>query len=332
MSIRSRSDRPFTILISSAGRRVSLLRTFRRALDAIGIPGRVIACDLTELTSAMQMADSRYVVPRCDSPEFADVVRRLCATERVDLVIPTIDTELPIWAQLKGQLATAGTTVAVSSPSAIAIAADKRKSNAHCLRSGIPVPRQSTPALVSGTQSQWSLPLVVKPPMGSASKGLQLIRAWRELERTPDDESDEDLIVEEFLPGVEHTVDVYVDRSGEVHCPVVRRRLEIRAGEVSKSRVVREQGLASLAAKVVQTLPGAQGVLNVQIFWDGTSANVVEINARFGGGYPLTWRAGGRYSEWLIREVAFGEQPPADPSIEFDLTMLRWDEEIFVEQ
>jgi carbamoyl-phosphate synthase large subunit len=332
MSIRPRPDRPFTILISSAGRRVSLLRTFRQALDAIGIPGRVIACDLTELTAAMQMADVRHVVPRCDSPGFAAAMRLLCASEQVDLVIPTIDTELPIWAQLKGELAQAGTTVAVSSPSTIAIAADKRRTNAHCLSSGIPVPRQSTPALVSDIRSQWSLPLVVKPPMGSASNGLHIVRAWDELDHIVKNESHEAVIVEEFLPGVEHTVDVYVDRSGEVHCPVVRRRLEVRAGEVSKARVVRDDGLASLATKVVETLPGAYGVLNVQIFSDGLTAGLVEINARFGGGYPLTWRAGGRYSEWLIREVAFGEKPPAAPSIQDDLTMLRWDEEVFVEQ
>jgi carbamoyl-phosphate synthase large subunit len=152
------------------------------------------------------------------------------------------------------------------------------------------------------------------------------VRTWAEFDSVIGD----DLVVEEFLSGVEYTVDVFVDRAGEVRCPVVRRRLEVRAGEVSKARVVRDDQLASLAVKVVETLPGAYGCLNVQIISDGADAGVVEINARFGGGYPLTWRAGGRYSEWLIREIAFGEKPPAAPPVDYGLTMLRWDEEVLV--
>jgi carbamoyl-phosphate synthase large subunit len=322
-------DRPFTVLISAAGRRVSLLRSFRDALAAVNLPGRVIATDLTMLSSAMQIADECFTVPRCTDPSFPDEMLRLCHRENVDLVVPTIDTELPVWARLQPQIEAAGTTVAVSSPSAIDIAADKRKTNAHCAASGIPVPKQGTLGEVDRMRRNWSLPLVVKPARGSSSVGLHIVRSWSEFDRILELDG-EDLIVESFLPGLEHTVDVLVDRSGNVHCPVVRRRLEVRAGEVSKARVVKDDGLASLAVKVVETLPDAYGVLNVQMFSDGISSGVVEINARFGGGYPLTWRAGGRYSEWLVREVAWHEKPPVEPQLDYHLTMLRWDDEVFV--
>lgn len=315
----------FTVLVSSAGRRVSLIRSFREAFAAIGIPGRVLACDLSELTSAMLSADAGHVVPRCDAPEFAAAVTDLCATHRIDLVVPTIDTELPAWAALREPLARSGTTVAVSSPATIALVGDKSATNAHCLTTGVRVARQATPAAVRG----WAFPLVVKPRTGSASIGMHVVRDQAEFDHVIAVEGHRDLIVEEFLPGLEYTVDLLVDRSGEVHCPVVRRRLEVRAGEVSKARVVRDDAIASLAAKVVETLPEAYGVLNVQIIADGRDAGIVEINGRFGGGYPLTWRAGGRFSEWLIREVAYGEKPPPEPIIEHGLTMLRWDEEVF---
>jgi carbamoyl-phosphate synthase large subunit len=328
----SNGTSPFTVLISSAGRRVSLLRTFREAFEAMGVPGRVIACDLSELTSAMRVADDRFTVPRCDDPEFGPTMVELCAAEGVDLVVPTIDTELPVWANLREPLARSGTAVAVSSRATIDVAADKSLTNAHCRSAGIYVARQATPSVVSEARSQWRLPLVVKPQRGSASIGLHIVHTWAEFDWVTRDEAGQDLVVEEFLPGVEHTVDLFVDRRGEVHCPVVRRRLEVRAGEVSKARVVRDDDLASLAAKVVETLPGAYGPLNVQIMADGPDAGIVEINARFGGGYPLTWRAGGRYSEWLIREVAFGEKPPAGRPVEHGLTMLRWDEEVLLRE
>jgi carbamoyl-phosphate synthase large subunit len=319
--------RPFTVLLSSAGRRVSLLRSLREALDAADLAGRVVACDLGWTAPAMHVADAGFTVPACDDPVFGERVVELCAREKVDLVIPTIDPELPVWAALRAELSGAGTTVAVSDLAAIAVASDKRRTNEHCRAFGLPCPRQATVSGVLDDRAGWRLPLIAKPARGSASRGLRRITAWDELGRLP---ADDDLVLEELAAGTEHTVDVYVDRAGVVHSPVVRRRLEVRGGEVSKSQVVPDGQLASLAVKTVETLPGAYGVLNVQMFTDGRSAVVIEINARFGGGYPLTWRAGGRFGEWLIREVAWGEAPPADPVIEHGLMMLRWDEEVFV--
>lgn len=323
------SARPFTILVSSAGRRVSLARTFRQTIAELGIPGRVIAADLSDLAPAMHYADARFIVPRCTDPSFDSTVLQLCDREHVDLVVPTIDTELPIWARLRAQLRAAGTTVAVSNAQTIEIASDKQKTNRHCADAGIPVPRQSAVLPVLADRRGWHLPLVVKPARGSASVGLQIVETWADLEQIAIANTD-DLVVEQCLSGVEYTVDLYVDRRGRVHCPVVRQRLEVRAGEVSKSQVIRDDELSSLAAKVVETLPGAYGVLNVQMFSDGSNVGVIEINARYGGGYPLTDKAGGTYSKWLVQEVATGANPPFDPDIRHGLTMLRWDEEIFV--
>jgi len=59
-----------TILLSSAGRRHALLQIMRRTLADLGLPGRVVAADMTRLSAAYQDADQGYVVPRCTSPEF----------------------------------------------------------------------------------------------------------------------------------------------------------------------------------------------------------------------------------------------------------------------
>jgi carbamoyl-phosphate synthase large subunit len=318
----------FTVLLSSAGRRVSLLRSLREAVTATGLPARIIACDVTWLAPAMHTADAGFVVPACTHPDFAASVTELCHNEDVNLVIPTIDTELMVWAQLKPAMAETGTTVAVSDPRTIEIAADKRKTNRHCTALGVPCPRQASLAEVRANRAAWRLPLVVKPARGSSSNGVRHVSTWEEFDQILD--GCNDLIVEERAMGAEHTVDIYVDPNGNPHCPVVRRRLEVRSGEVSKAQVVEDSRLASLAIKTVEKLPGAYGPLNVQMFSDGHTASVVEINARFGGGYPLTWRAGGRYGEWLARE-ACGQSPSKETEIDTNLTMLRWDEEVFVD-
>jgi carbamoyl-phosphate synthase large subunit len=275
----------------------------------------------------MQLADAGFLTPQCTDPAYAEHMATLCERERVDLVVPTIDPELPVWAGLRHALAAAGTTVAVSAPAVIDIAADKRHINRHCRRYGLPCPRQGSVADVLADPSSWDWPVIAKPARGSSAAGLRRITGRAELELLA---ADPDLVVEEVAPGVEYTVDIYVDRDGAAHAPVARRRLAVRGGEVSQAVVVRDGALQTLTTKVVETLPGAFGVLNVQLFSDGREASVIEINARFGGGYPLTWRAGGRYGEWLVREIAYDQPPPPEPSIEDGLMMLRFDEEVFV--
>jgi len=78
-------------------------------------------------------------------------------------------------------------------------------------------------------------------------------------------------------------------------------------------------------------MPGAYGALNVQCFStaDG-ELKVIEINARFGGGYPLAHRAGAPITRWLIEEILGREPQERFDDWEDGLTMLRYDEAVFV--
>lgn len=62
----------------------------------------------------------------------------------------------------------------------------------------------------------------------------------------------------------------------------------------------------------LQRLPhisGCVGCICVQVFYNPETEDIVgiEINPRFGGGYPLTYKAGGDFSELMIREYFLGE-------------------------
>ena len=94
-------------------------------------------------------------------------------------------------------------------------------------------------------------------------------------------------------------------RDGRCVCSVPRRRLAVRAGEVEKGVTVRDQALERLARRIAEALPGAYGVLNVQIFVDPVAGEprVIEINARYGGGFPLAFQAGARFPAWTIEEI-----------------------------
>ncbi len=135
-------SKPFNVLISSAGRRVVLLECFQLALAKLGLAGVVHAADSSRVSAAFQYAKASHAIPRCTSPEFVATMLEICRREQIALVIPTIDTELPVYAAAKERFAEIGTTVAVSSAEAIAIANDKRRTHAWLTSHKLPTVKQ----------------------------------------------------------------------------------------------------------------------------------------------------------------------------------------------
>jgi carbamoyl-phosphate synthase large subunit len=318
---------PFNILLSSAGRRVGLLRLFQAALAELDIRGKLVATDVSPLAAAWQQADIRHLVPRCDAPEYIDCLLQICRREHVRVVVPTIDTELAVLSRYRAQLAAENIEALVSQPECVAIAADKIRTNAWLVANNFPTVRQTTVAGVAASPGDWQIPLIAKPRNGSSSVGLLRVDDRRALEHVSDPDS---YVVETVAAGQEYTVDVLVNRQGRAVCAVPRRRIEIRGGEISKGVTVRARDIEALACAICERLPGAYGALNVQLFKaeDG-SLSVVEINARFGGGFPLSAQAGADYPRWIIEELCGAPSPPRHDAWRHGVGMLRYDSEVF---
>jgi carbamoyl-phosphate synthase large subunit len=315
----------FTILVTSAGRRGALVGLLRRALAEAGLEGRVLAADASPLSAAYHLADAGFLVPPHRDPGHVDALLDLCRQEDVRLVVPTHDGELPLLAAARDRFAELGVVVSVSAPDAVAIGRDKARTHAFCLQHGFPTVRQAARDVVLAQTDAWRWPLIAKPREGSASVGVVRVTTPEELLLLEGD----DLVVQEIAPGEEHTIDVLVLRDGRVVCPVPRRRIEVRAGEVSKGVTVRDERLESLARDVAAALPGAYGAMCVQAFRSGDDVRVVELNMRYCGGFPLAFEAGAHYPAWQIQEVC-GEEPAVREDWRAGLVMLRYDEAVFV--
>ena len=135
--------------------------------------------------------------------------------------------------------------------------------------------------------------------------------------------------MQERSPGAEHTVDVLVLRDGRCRVAGPRKRTEVRAGE-AKGVTVRHEPLQALARGIAGALPGAYGVLNVQVFADGDELRVIKVNARYGGGFPLAYEAGAR----LRVDDRGAARPAVDRGrrLARGLVMLRYDEAVFVDE
>jgi len=316
------------ILLSSAGRRVGLLACIRDSIDIRGAGRKVFAIDSVSTAPAAFFGDSAWPVPRCNDPNFLDRVLDLCTEHSVGLLVPTIDTELPVYAAAVDEFAGFGVTVCISSPSTVKICRNKISCHEWLSANGFPTVRQTDVLTALCDPQAWPLPLIAKPYNGSASIGVRRIDTRPDLEALA--KTTNGCIIQEVAAGREFTINVYVNRSGECVCALPHWRMEVRAGEVSKGITVKDRRLMDLAQAVSEALPGAYGPLNIQCFMDDAGAiRIIEINPRFGGGYPLAHHAGGRFTDWLLDELE-GRRISSYEDWTDDLAMLRYDEAVFV--
>ena len=315
------------VLVSSAGRRGALIQLIKQALAPIG--GRVLAVDAGKWSSACRLADSWAQIPRCDQDDFLPAVLDYCRQHHIRLIIPTIDTELPIYAAHRGTFADHGIVVAVSGSETVAICGDKQATHQFLAHQRLPMVRQYSQATPL-EQLKTRLPLVIKPRFGSASQGVQLVEDAEALEfylgRT------ESPIVQELASGKEFTVNFFVDERRRCLFSVPHLRVETRGGEVSKCVTVKQPRLMELAAELGRCLPDAWGPMCFQAFVDESGApRIIELNARFGGGYPVAHRAGADFIQCLVARVQGAAVPVPTEDWREGTAMTRWDDAVFTD-
>jgi len=143
------------------------------------------------------------------------------------------------------------------------------------------------------------------------------------------------LLVQDYVPGQEFTIDVYRSRDGEVRCIVPRQRLVVRSGEVEKGVTRKDPQLMDAARRLAVLLGDLWGVFCCQCRRDPTSGvdgiRFFEVNPRFGGGTPLSIAAGANLPLYLLQEV-LGRPITAEIGAFTDqLLMLRYDDAAFMQ-
>lgn len=321
-------QRGLKILLTSAGRRVELLQCFRAAAADLGVDIQVLACDLRpRLSSACHHADGAFAVPRVDDPGYVDALLKICAHHGIALVVPTIDPELLPLSLARAAFAAVGTEVAVSDPSVVEMARDKLATASFLSAHDVSSPRTMPLEEESQVPADWPWPAIIKPRHGSASRGLRIGAGPDDLPVT----FEEPLILQERLAGTEFTINMFFARDGGLRCAIPHERLQVRAGEVEKGRTRRIAELRHIADRLAAAMPGARGALCFQaMLAPDDSPRVFEINARFGGGYPLAHYAGATFAKWLIEEQLELPSSATDDWREH-VVMLRYDAALFIE-
>jgi carbamoyl-phosphate synthase large subunit len=327
MAATTGSRQEFPILVSSAGRRVELMALLREDATRLGLQPRIVATDTNPVVApACLAADVYYEVPPTNDKSFIASLVEVCRKEGVRLLVPTIDSELQPLARDRAALVERSVFLNLSSLASLVVTQDKAKTARVLSEAGIVVPKTAPINEVIAEPSAWEWPLIAKPVSGSSSVGVSQVGSASELETLEKIRSD--LIVQEFVRGPEYTVNVFVDDAGRCRSIVPHFRRQVRGGEVSKAITVKNAVLADVAGKIVKAIPGFFGAICFQAIVGPDGPAVLEINARFGGGFPIAHRAGARFTQWLI-ELAAGLPSSISDEWSDGVWMLRYDSAIY---
>lgn len=259
---------------------------------------------------------NRHLVMRGDHPDFVSHLIALCEKHGIDAVVPTVDAELLPLARGAGRFEAIGVKVMVASEATLETCIDKWLLLTTCSGT-VPVPWST----LGGAPMSWSemFPCIVKPRTGSGSRGVFKIDSVEALRKVS---LSDKLIVQQYLPGEEYSVDVYVGKDGSLRAAVPRLRLKVDSGVAVTSRTVRIPELSRYAAKVARIIQ-LRGVANIQFRRDSEGMpRLLEVNARFAGTMSLTVRSGVNMPALALDEL-FGTEPPPGPWEFEEIAMVR---------
>jgi len=311
------------VLITAASRRVPLVRAFRNAVEKYG-RGRVITTDMNPMSPALYFGHKHYMVPLATDKYYIPILESICDAENVNLVIPTIDDELPIFGRELARFERTGIDVAVSSERTSLICNDKYETYSFCRANGIKTPETSLANDVNFARLHY--PVFVKPRFGRGSVNVFSVANESQLKLFLDYVPD--ALVQDHLPGTEFTVDVLCDFSSRPLSIVPRERLVIRAGVSDRGITRKHSEVMAFAREVTEKLE-VIGPANIQCKWDGHDVSLIEVNPRFSGGIPLTIAAGADFPAWLVQLKAGIHIPQQLGKFQDGLAMMSFEESIF---
>lgn len=311
------------ILVTGAGGPAAI--SFLKAIK--NLPIEVHVADMDPLAAGLYLVDQsqRALLPAGDAPDFVDCLLATCVARNIDVLVPTVDSELLALSSQRDRFEHQGIQLLLASHDTLALCLDKWSLLQLC-QGHVFIPK-STIFDDSFNPEGWNFPLIVKPRRGSGSRDIHMAKNRTELEYLL---RGKDWLVQEFLCGKEYSVDVIANAQGEVLAAVPRERTKIDSGVAVASHTLNDPILIE-AAKAVARLIGLTHVANVQFRLDENGTpGLLEVNCRFPGTMALTVAAGINMPALTLMEL-FGKNIDPRELVFQEIAVVRYLEEIYID-
>ncbi len=241
-------------------------------------------------------------LPYIDDSGFVEYMRNIIKERNIDAIYPTSDIAI---AGMKSYEKELGCMVIAPPLETTEICLSKNKTY-ECLKDVVNIPK------VFSFDEVEDYPVFVKPNIGTGSKGASIIRNREELISAAKGRND--VVILEYLPGREYTVDCFSNRQGKLLYFAARIRNRIKAGTSVNTYFVENQGEFEEPINKINDVLKFDGAWFAQFKRDKDGKLcLLEIASRLGGSSMLS-RAVGVNFPMLSLFDAFGYDVTVSPN------------------
>lgn len=303
----SKTINKINILLTSVGRRGYLVKYFK---DVLGDNGKVYVSNSSDISPAFNYADESVVTPLIYDKGYIDFLLAYCKEKNIKAIISLFDIDLPILSKNKQRFNEQGIELIVSEPEIIEICNDKwktyqflKENNLNTVHTYIKL----EDAIQDLRNNEIKYPVIIKPRWGMGS--ISVMEAENEeelkilykiainkiknsyLKYESVNNINEAVLIQEKINGREHGLDIINDLEGNYQTTIVKEKYAMRAGETDCAKVIDNSVLKKLGEKIGKKLRHI-GNMDVDVFLVDNKPYILEMNARFGGGYPFSHMSG----------------------------------------
>lgn len=313
------------ILITSAGRRSYFINYFKDVLRDCGL----VFASNSEHSPALLAADHFVISPSIYSEEYISFLLNYCEKHKIEAIISLFDIDLPVLSKAKSIFRSRGIEVIVSEYEITQICNDKIRTFEFLVANGFDTPKvffNPESACAEIALGNLCFPVVVKPRWGMGSIGIyvaddegELRILYKKVQKKVVESylkyesqvaPDCSVIIQELMKGQEYGLDVINDLKQDYVCTFVKKKLAMRAGETDQAVTVDCSILRDVGKKISETLKHI-ACLDVDCFMLDNKPFVLELNCRFGGGYPFSHLAGANIPLAIVQWLK-GQMPPPE--------------------
>jgi len=315
----------FNILISSASRKIFLVKSFELALRKLSLTGKVYVADTDFLAPSLYYSRNHVICPRTDNKKYLFWLKKFCQKRKIKLIIPTRDEELPFFAGIRNDFKEKGIDINIANKKTVNLCRNKEKFYQYCQSQGIPI------AKIFKNIKNVRYPCFIKECFGKGSSFT--FKVWNKKQLKSFLLFAKNPLIQEYINWPEYTIDYCADFKAQPISVVPRERIYTFGGESFVGKTLKDKFLIKKTINFAKELK-LIGHNTIQLFYNkkGKRLKFNEVNPRYGGGAALGIRAGANTPLFLIKLILGKKITYNLDDFKDDLYMLRYTEDIFIKK
>ena len=345
--VNEKQPQEISLLVTGAGAPGIRGTLYALRQNPDGLPLHIVGIDVKSDVVGRFLVDRFCQVPSPEDQTYIESIMEICKKENIKLIVPQTTREVNVLSLHKDKLLRSGIRTMVSDYPAIEVANNKERLLEEFKELGLPVPgfslARSEEQLVDAAHNLGypARPVVVKPPASNGMRGVRILteEAWdvqrfisekpSGLETSLDDvirilrrgAAWPELLVMEYLPGPEYSVDVFIGEKSEVAIP--RLRKAIRSGITFEAVLDPRKDLMDFALRAARHI-GLRYAVGFQFKLDDHGvARILECNPRVQGTMVASLFSGVNVI-WMGVKELLGEPPIEAAVVSSDALFYRF--------